>query len=29
MVVSTLTRPLAAMTRAGDPVGVRLVRSAL
>jgi hypothetical protein len=29
MVVSSLTRPLAAMTRAGDPIGVRLVRSAL
>jgi hypothetical protein len=29
MVVSNLTRPLAAMTRAGDPIGVRLVRSAL
>ena len=28
-VVSSLTRPLAAMTRAGDPIGVRLVRSAL
>ena len=28
-VVSALTRPLAAMTRAGDPIGVRLVRSAL
>ena len=29
IVVSALTRPLAAMTRAGDPIGVRLVRSAL
>ena len=29
IVVSILTRPLAAMTRAGDPIGVRLVRSAL
>ena len=29
IVVSSLTRPLAAMTRAGDPIGVRLVRSAL
>jgi hypothetical protein len=29
MVVSTLTRPLAALTRAGDPIGVRLVRPAL
>ena len=29
MAVSGLTRPLAAMARAGDPVGVRLVRSAL
>jgi hypothetical protein len=29
MAVSGLTRPLAAMTRAGDPIGVRLVRSAL
>jgi ketosteroid isomerase-like protein len=29
MVVSSLTRPVAALTRAGDPVGVRLVRSAL
>ena len=29
MVVSSLTRPLAALTRAGDPVGARLVRSAL
>ena len=28
-VVSNLTRPVAAMTRAGDPIGVRLVRSAL
>jgi SnoaL-like protein len=29
MAVSGLTRPLVAMTRAGDPIGVRLVRSAL
>ena len=29
MVVSSLTRPLAALTRAGDPIGARLVRSAL
>jgi hypothetical protein len=29
MVVSGLTRPVAAMTRAGDPIGARLVRSAL
>ena len=29
VVVSILTRPLAALTRAGDPIGVRLVRSAL
>ena len=29
MVVSSLTRPLAAMARTGDPIGVRLVRSAL
>jgi SnoaL-like domain len=29
MVVSGLTRPLAALSRAGDPIGVRLVRSAL
>lgn len=29
MVVSGMTRPLAALTRAGDPVGARLVRSAL
>jgi SnoaL-like domain len=28
-VISALTRPLAVMTRAGDGVGVRLVRSAL
>jgi hypothetical protein len=29
VVVSTLARPLAVMTRAGDPIGVRLIRSAL
>ena len=29
IVVSTLTRPLAALARAGDPIGVRLVRTAL
>jgi hypothetical protein len=29
VVVSTLARPLAGMTRAGDPIGVRLIRSAL
>jgi SnoaL-like domain len=29
VVFSSLTRPLAALTRAGDPIGVRLVRSAL
>jgi hypothetical protein len=27
--VSGMTRPLAAVTRAGDPIGVRLIRSAL
>jgi SnoaL-like domain len=29
VVVSSLTRPLEIMTRAGDPIGVRLIRSAL
>ena len=29
VVVSGLTRPLEIMTRAGDPIGVRLIRSAL
>lgn len=29
LLVSWLTRPLAVLTRAGDPIGVRLIRSAL
>ena len=29
VVVSSLTRPLEIMTRVGDPIGVRLIRSAL